>query len=193
MLPARSMLAIGQMHSQGMGHAITGPLPPGAKSPKCTNRLIPQFEDVTAKAGITFTHTSSKDKKYIFESMTGGVIIFDYDRDGWPGSRLRLLPALSFSRRRVSSSSPSLLPHTKPSRATKLRGESNAAAKAQEGRRCFAVALQMRPKDLASAVHFRTAGGTNGHLVLVRACSQELKVSFYTGTRPRAIGSLRAP
>ena len=78
------MLAIGPMFSQGMGHAITGPPPPGAKSPKCTNRPIPQLEDVTAKAGITFTHTSSKDKKYIFESMTGGVIIFDYDRDGWP-------------------------------------------------------------------------------------------------------------
>lgn len=78
------VLTIGQIHSQGMGHAITGPLPPGAESPKCAKRAIPQLEDVTAKAGITFTHTSSKDKKYIFESMSGGVIIFDYDRDGWP-------------------------------------------------------------------------------------------------------------
>ncbi len=84
MLPALSILAVGQIHSQGMGHPLTGPLPPGAKSPKCTHRPIPQLEDVTAKSGITFTHTSSKDKKYIFESMTGGVIIFDYDRDGWP-------------------------------------------------------------------------------------------------------------
>ena len=67
-----------------MGHPISGPLPPGAKSPKCTNRPVPQLEDITAKAGITFTHTSSKDKKYIFESMTGGVIVFDYDRDGYP-------------------------------------------------------------------------------------------------------------
>jgi len=31
-----------------------------------------------------FTHASSPDKKYIFESMSGGVILLDYDRDGWP-------------------------------------------------------------------------------------------------------------
>jgi hypothetical protein len=45
---------------------------------------VPQLEDVTAKAGVTFSHTSSADKRYIFESMSGGVVIFDYDRDGWP-------------------------------------------------------------------------------------------------------------
>jgi hypothetical protein len=81
---ALPLLAVCQVYSQGMGHPLTGPLPPGAKSPKCTNRPIPQLEDITAKTGITFTHTSSVEKKYIFESMTGGVIIIDYDRDGWP-------------------------------------------------------------------------------------------------------------
>jgi hypothetical protein len=45
---------------------------------------VPQLEDVTAKAGVTFSHTSSADKRYIFESMSGGVVLFDYDRDGWP-------------------------------------------------------------------------------------------------------------
>jgi hypothetical protein len=70
--------------SQGMGHPTPKPPPPGAKSPKCANRPVPQFEDVTAKAGITFSHASSQDKRYIFESMSGGVIILDYDRDGWP-------------------------------------------------------------------------------------------------------------
>jgi len=44
---------------------------------------VPQLEDVTAKAGITFKHTSDPAKKYIVESMSGGVILFDYDRDGW--------------------------------------------------------------------------------------------------------------
>ena len=58
--------------------------PPGAKSPKCTNRPVPQLEDITAKSGIRFSHAFSEDKRYIFESMSGGVIIFDYDRDGWP-------------------------------------------------------------------------------------------------------------
>jgi len=45
---------------------------------------VPQLEDITAKAGITFTHASSQEKRYIFESMSGGVVLFDYDRDGWP-------------------------------------------------------------------------------------------------------------
>ncbi|MFZ2023126.1 MAG: CRTAC1 family protein [Terracidiphilus sp.] len=77
-------LASGRIDAQGMGHPTTPPPPPGVKSPKCVNRPIPQLEDVTAKSGITFSHTSSEDKRYIFESMSGGVIIFDYDRDGWP-------------------------------------------------------------------------------------------------------------
>ena len=84
LLLALSFLAISQIHSQSLGHPLPAPPPPGAKSAKCTKRPIPQLQDVTAKAGITFSHTSSKDKKFIFESMTGGVIIFDYDRDGWP-------------------------------------------------------------------------------------------------------------
>ncbi|MGA7317546.1 MAG: CRTAC1 family protein [Silvibacterium sp.] len=50
---------------------------------KCSGRPIPQLEDVTAKTGITFSHTADPSKKYIVESMSGGVILFDYDRDGW--------------------------------------------------------------------------------------------------------------
>jgi hypothetical protein len=56
--------------------------PAGAK--ECSGRAVPQFSDVTAKAGITFRHTSDPSKRYIVESMSGGVILFDYDRDGWP-------------------------------------------------------------------------------------------------------------
>ncbi|MGA3131285.1 MAG: CRTAC1 family protein [Terracidiphilus sp.] len=48
------------------------------------NRAIPQLEDIAAKCGINFSHASSEDKRYIFESMSGGVIVIDYDRDGWP-------------------------------------------------------------------------------------------------------------
>jgi hypothetical protein len=44
---------------------------------------VPALEDITAKSGVNFSHTSSQDKRYIFESMSGGVIIMDYDRDGW--------------------------------------------------------------------------------------------------------------
>ncbi len=77
-------LAIGRMHGQGMGHPTPPPPPNGTRSPKCKGRPVPQLEDVTAKANITFLHTSSPDKKYIFESMSGGVVVIDYDRDGWP-------------------------------------------------------------------------------------------------------------
>ena len=40
--------------------------------------------DITAKTGIHFTHLSSTEKRYIMESMSGGVALIDFDRDGWP-------------------------------------------------------------------------------------------------------------
>ncbi|HEY6119366.1 MAG TPA: CRTAC1 family protein [Pyrinomonadaceae bacterium] len=43
-----------------------------------------QFTDITEKAGITFKHVYSPEKKYIAESMSGGVAIIDYDNDGYP-------------------------------------------------------------------------------------------------------------
>ena len=42
----------------------------------------PVFRDVTAEAGITFEHHADPEKKYIVESMSGGVALFDFDRDG---------------------------------------------------------------------------------------------------------------
>jgi hypothetical protein len=45
---------------------------------------IPQLMDITASTGIHFNHLASPDKKYILESMSGGVALIDYDRDGWP-------------------------------------------------------------------------------------------------------------
>ncbi len=41
------------------------------------------FTDITAASGITFVHASAPEKKYIVESMSGGVALFDFDRDGW--------------------------------------------------------------------------------------------------------------
>ncbi len=40
------------------------------------------FTDVTAASGITFKHISAPEKKYIVESMSGGVALFDFDKDG---------------------------------------------------------------------------------------------------------------
>ena len=42
------------------------------------------FTDITTQSGITFRHVASPEKKYIVESMSGGVAMFDYDNDGDP-------------------------------------------------------------------------------------------------------------
>src|SRR5580692_602965 len=43
---------------------------------------VPNFEDIAEKAGLTVPHISSPDKKYIVESMSGGVGLIDCDNDG---------------------------------------------------------------------------------------------------------------
>ncbi len=90
-------LVIGHLHGQEMGHPTPPPPPNGAHSPKCKDRSVPQLEDVTAKANITFLHTSSPEKKYIFESMSGGVVVIDYDRDGWPDLYFTNAPTISMA------------------------------------------------------------------------------------------------
>jgi hypothetical protein len=42
-----------------------------------------RFTDVTSATGITFKHVASPQKKYIVESMSAGVAMFDYDNDGY--------------------------------------------------------------------------------------------------------------
>jgi hypothetical protein len=42
----------------------------------------PVFEEIAARVGLTVPHISSPDKKYILESMSGGVGFFDCDNDG---------------------------------------------------------------------------------------------------------------
>ena len=43
------------------------------------------FEDIAESAGLSFRHTSgSPEKRYILETIGGGVAWIDYDRDGWP-------------------------------------------------------------------------------------------------------------
>jgi hypothetical protein len=52
-------------------------------TPQASNQW-PQLVDITASTGIKFEHLSSPEQKYIVESMSGGVALIDYDRDGWP-------------------------------------------------------------------------------------------------------------
>ncbi len=55
-------------------HAVKGSLAP---------KIDLRFTEVASQSGITFKHVLSAEKKYIVESMSGGVALFDYDNDGY--------------------------------------------------------------------------------------------------------------
>src|SRR5580698_10351846 len=55
---------------------------PSQKTPSPSSQSIPQFEDIAPQSGLTVPHISSTDKKYIVESMSGGVGLIDCDNDG---------------------------------------------------------------------------------------------------------------
>jgi enediyne biosynthesis protein E4 len=65
------------------GHLPPPPPPKGVKEVVCKDRPLPKLEDITQRAGIRFKHTADPQKKYILESMSGGELLIDYDRDGW--------------------------------------------------------------------------------------------------------------
>ena len=54
--------------------AAAAPVTPGAAKPA--------FRDIAALAGVTFQHHAAPEKKYIVESMSGGVALLDFDNDG---------------------------------------------------------------------------------------------------------------
>src|ERR1700755_3410685 len=57
------------------------PAPADVRQPPAP--LVPvRFADVTEAGGITFLHVASPEKKFIVESMSGGVAMIDYDNDG---------------------------------------------------------------------------------------------------------------
>jgi enediyne biosynthesis protein E4 len=63
------------------------PLPPSAKLPKPkVDRpgfpAIPKFKDIAQSVGLTVSHISTGEKRYIIESMSGGAGLFDCDDDG---------------------------------------------------------------------------------------------------------------
>src|SRR6266576_4161025 len=48
-----------------------------------------QFRDITAQAGIHYTHNNGAfGKKWLPETMGPGCAVIDYDNDGWPDSVL---------------------------------------------------------------------------------------------------------
>jgi len=76
-----ALLVTPQANSQGMAQGA--PPPSTAKSNQCHNHTLVELEDVTARAGIRFEHILAPEARYIVESMSGGVLLLDYDRDGW--------------------------------------------------------------------------------------------------------------
>ncbi len=42
-----------------------------------------KFVDITKASGVHFEHFSAPEKKYIIESMSGGVALFDFNNDGY--------------------------------------------------------------------------------------------------------------
>ncbi|HUV96659.1 MAG TPA: VCBS repeat-containing protein, partial [Acidobacteriaceae bacterium] len=65
------------------GHPSQTSPPTIAPSPASASAL-PQLVDITHSTGINFSHLSSPEAKYVVESMSGGVALIDYNRDGWP-------------------------------------------------------------------------------------------------------------
>jgi hypothetical protein len=45
-------------------------------------RSLPHFEDIAQQAGLAVAHVSSPEKRYIIESVSGGIGLIDCDNDG---------------------------------------------------------------------------------------------------------------
>jgi len=62
-----------------------GPVPANvakATQADLSTTSLPHFEDIGQKAGLTVSHISSPEKRYIIESVSGGIGLIDCDNDG---------------------------------------------------------------------------------------------------------------
>jgi enediyne biosynthesis protein E4 len=56
--------------------------PGSARKSNASSIALPHFEDIGAQAGLTVSHISSPQARYIIESVSGGVGLIDCDNDG---------------------------------------------------------------------------------------------------------------
>jgi hypothetical protein len=87
------LIALAQQGEQSQGGASTAgtfkPVKDALSRPITAGGFVADapvyFTDVTARSGLQkFVHKSgAADKRYILESPSGGVALFDYDNDGW--------------------------------------------------------------------------------------------------------------
>jgi hypothetical protein len=72
--------------AQESHHLPPTPNPPSQLTKAGTGRdnkpAVPVFKDIAPEAGLTVSHLSSNEKRYVIESMSGGVGLFDCDNDG---------------------------------------------------------------------------------------------------------------
>ena len=73
-------LAAGAMQA---GKAPVSPKANPESQPNVVDKY-PELVDITASTGIHFDHVSSPEQKFIVESMSAGVALIDFDRDGLP-------------------------------------------------------------------------------------------------------------
>jgi len=88
MLAAIAILPGARAFSQGARSRQSTPphtAPASSNNKRKPSPLSPaSFADVTHAAGIDFHLTcGGTEKRYIMESMCGGIAVFDYDNDGW--------------------------------------------------------------------------------------------------------------
>ena len=73
-----ALLALSPAFSAAVASGQPATMPPAGAS-----RETVLFRDVAEAAGVAFEHHSAPEKKYIVESMAGGVALLDFDGDGW--------------------------------------------------------------------------------------------------------------
>ena len=83
--PMRSFLLLGSLLAvlaSAQNHpGASGPPSHVAQTPS-PSQTLPRFEDIGPQAGLTVSHISSPDKRYIIESVSGGIGLIDCDNDG---------------------------------------------------------------------------------------------------------------
>ena len=76
-LMQRSFLKNLLICSSGILYLTVGGLLPNEQAPV-------RYVDITVPSGLRFLHrNSATPSKFLIETMTGGVALFDYDNDGW--------------------------------------------------------------------------------------------------------------
>ena len=76
LLASPDRLAVAQIVAQSTTPSVTSSVTQSAAP------AVVRFTDVTEESGVHFKHVSTPEKRYIVESMSGGVALLDYDNDG---------------------------------------------------------------------------------------------------------------